>query len=61
MRAVSISYLAMADDIPAALRQADINIYKCATKAAQLQTARPIVAYWCSYNSYTDIFRMVAN
>ncbi|KAH8905767.1 DUF605-domain-containing protein [Coniochaeta sp. PMI_546] len=39
----------MADDIPAALRQADINIYKCATKAAQLQTARPIVAYWCEY------------
>lgn len=38
----------MADQIPAALRQADINIYKCATKAVQLQTAKPIVAYWCS-------------
>lgn len=37
----------MADDIPAALRQADINIYKCATKAAQLQSVKPIVAYWC--------------
>jgi vacuolar protein sorting-associated protein VTA1 len=37
----------MADDIPAALRQADVNIYKCATKAAQLQTVKPIIAYWC--------------
>lgn len=36
------------DDIPEALRLADINIYKCATKAAQLQTVKPIVAYWCS-------------
>jgi vacuolar protein sorting-associated protein VTA1 len=37
----------MADDIPAVLRQADVNIYKCATKAAQLQAVKPIVAYWC--------------
>ncbi|KAK3936091.1 vacuolar protein sorting-associated protein vts1 [Diplogelasinospora grovesii] len=39
----------MADEIPAALKQADINIWKCATKAAQLQTMKPIIAYWCEY------------
>ncbi|KAK1763121.1 vacuolar protein sorting-associated protein vts1 [Phialemonium atrogriseum] len=39
----------MADDIPAALRQADVTIFKCAAKAAQLQTVKPIVAYWCEY------------
>ena len=38
----------MADTVPAALRQADVNIWKCATKAAQLQTAKPIMAYWCT-------------
>ncbi|KAK3362419.1 Vta1 like-domain-containing protein [Lasiosphaeria hispida] len=39
----------MADTIPPALKQADITIWKCATKAAQLQTVKPIVAYWCEY------------
>lgn len=39
----------MADSLPAALRQADITIWKCATKAAQLQTVKPIIAYWCEY------------
>ncbi|KAK0656961.1 Vta1 like-domain-containing protein [Cercophora newfieldiana] len=39
----------MTDSIPAALRQADITIWKCATKAAQLQTVKPIIAYWCEY------------
>ncbi|KAL1878132.1 hypothetical protein VTK73DRAFT_8012 [Phialemonium thermophilum] len=39
----------MADEIPPSLRQADINVYKCAVKAAQLQTVKPIVAYWCEY------------
>ncbi|GAB1310651.1 Vacuolar protein sorting-associated protein VTA1 [Madurella fahalii] len=39
----------MADSIPAALRQADVNIWKCATKAAQLQNVKPIMAYWCEY------------
>ncbi|KAM7216570.1 vacuolar protein sorting-associated protein vts1 [Rhypophila decipiens] len=39
----------MADSIPAALKQADINIWKCATKAAQLQQVKPIIAYWCEY------------
>jgi len=38
----------MADNIPTALRQADITIWKCATKAAQLQTVKPIIAYWCT-------------
>ncbi len=37
----------MADTVPAALRLADVNIWKCATKAAQLQTVKPIMAYWC--------------
>jgi vacuolar protein sorting-associated protein VTA1 len=41
----------MADSIPAALRQADITIWKCATKAAQLQTVKPIIAYWCMHSS----------
>ncbi|KAK5658966.1 hypothetical protein OQA88_1784 [Cercophora sp. LCS_1] len=39
----------MADAIPAFLRQADPNIYKCASKAAQLQSVKPIVSYWCEY------------
>ncbi|KAK3694452.1 Vta1 like-domain-containing protein [Podospora appendiculata] len=39
----------MADNIPPSLRQADITIWKCATKAAQLQTIKPIIAYWCEY------------
>ncbi|KAK3335887.1 Vta1 like-domain-containing protein [Cercophora scortea] len=39
----------MADNIPPSLRQADITIWKCATKAAQLQTVKPIIAYWCEY------------
>lgn len=37
----------MADEIPQALKQADINLYKTATRAAQLSTVKPIVAYWC--------------
>jgi vacuolar protein sorting-associated protein VTA1 len=37
----------MADAVPAGLRQADVNIWKCATKAAQLQAVKPIMAYWC--------------
>ncbi|KAL2255842.1 hypothetical protein VTK26DRAFT_2625 [Humicola hyalothermophila] len=45
----------MADSIPAALRQADINIWKCATKAAQLQTVKPIMAYWCEYWAVNQI------
>ncbi|KAK3989963.1 vacuolar protein sorting-associated protein vts1 [Cladorrhinum sp. PSN332] len=39
----------MADSIPAALKQADVNLWKCAQKAAQLRTVKPIVAYWCEY------------
>lgn len=37
----------MADEIPQALKHADINLYKTATRAAQLSTVKPIVAYWC--------------
>ncbi|KAK4193186.1 vacuolar protein sorting-associated protein vts1 [Podospora australis] len=39
----------MADSVPAALRQADVNLWKCATKAVQLQNVKPIIAYWCEY------------
>ncbi|CAN8101565.1 unnamed protein product [Discula destructiva] len=39
----------MADEVPLALKQADINLYKTATRAAQLQTVKPIIAYWCEY------------
>lgn len=37
----------MADEIPQGLKQADINLYKTATRAAQLSTVKPIIAYWC--------------
>jgi vacuolar protein sorting-associated protein VTA1 len=37
----------MADEVPLALKQADVNISKTATRAAQLQTVKPIVSYWC--------------
>ncbi|KAK3393313.1 Vta1 like-domain-containing protein [Podospora didyma] len=36
-------------DIPAAIKAADSTIWKCAQKAAQLQSAKPIIAYWCEY------------
>jgi len=40
----------MADStVLAALRQADVNIWKYAVKAEQLQTVKPIVAYWCTF------------
>lgn len=39
----------MADEVPLALKQADINLYKTATRAAQLQTVKPIIAYWCTF------------
>ncbi|KAK4234352.1 vacuolar protein sorting-associated protein vts1 [Achaetomium macrosporum] len=52
----------MAEPVPAALRQADVNIWKCATRAAEFQRGaqvasakleqrnlRRIMAYWCHY------------
>jgi vacuolar protein sorting-associated protein VTA1 len=45
----------MADAVPPALRQADINIWKCATKATQLQAVKPIMAYWCEYWAVNQI------
>ncbi|KAH8901024.1 DUF605-domain-containing protein [Thozetella sp. PMI_491] len=39
----------MADDIPAALKVADMTIFKCATKGVQLQRVKPIISYWCEY------------
>ncbi|ROW04794.1 hypothetical protein VMCG_04910 [Cytospora schulzeri] len=39
----------MADQVPQALKQADIILYKTATRAAQLQSVKPIISYWCEY------------
>lgn len=41
----------MADNIaiPAGVKAADINLWKCATKALQLQSVKPEIAYWCNY------------
>ncbi|KAJ9132079.1 Vacuolar protein sorting-associated protein vts1 [Pleurostoma richardsiae] len=39
----------MADEVPAALKQADVSLYKTATRGAQLQNIKPIMAYWCEY------------
>ncbi|CAK7230906.1 hypothetical protein SCUCBS95973_007730 [Sporothrix curviconia] len=36
-------------DAPASLRQADANIYKTVMRAEQLQSVKPIIAYWCDY------------
>lgn len=41
----------MADEVPQALKQADINLYKTATRGAQLQSVKPIIAYWCTSSS----------
>lgn len=38
----------MADEVPQALKQADIALFKTATRAVQLQSVKPIVAYWCT-------------
>ncbi|KAL1843850.1 hypothetical protein VTJ49DRAFT_7201 [Mycothermus thermophilus] len=45
----------MADSVPAALRQADVNIWKCATKGVQLRNVKPIMAYWCEYWAVNQI------
>ncbi|CEL06241.1 hypothetical protein ASPCAL07348 [Aspergillus calidoustus] len=37
----------MASNIPAALKSADIGRF--AVRAAQLEKAKPIIAYWCNY------------
>jgi vacuolar protein sorting-associated protein VTA1 len=37
----------MTDEIPVSLKAADLNISKCANRAAQLQSVDPIMAYWC--------------
>jgi len=37
----------MMDGVPLALKQADGNLAKCGSRAAQLNTVKPIVAYWC--------------
>lgn len=39
----------MADEVPQSLKRADLNLYKTATRGAQLQTVKPIIAYWCKY------------
>ncbi|KAH6619361.1 Vta1 like-domain-containing protein [Chaetomium sp. MPI-SDFR-AT-0129] len=45
----------MADAVPAALRLADVNIWKCATKATQLRSVKPIMVYWCEYWAVNQI------
>ncbi|CCC07932.1 hypothetical protein SMACR_01495 [Sordaria macrospora] len=47
----------MADNmtIPAAVKAADINLWKSATKALQLQSIRPDIAYWCTYKKQNRI------
>lgn len=39
----------MAQQPPAALKQADSNLFKTANRAVQLAAAKPIVTYWCEY------------
>ncbi|EON95845.1 putative duf605 domain containing protein [Phaeoacremonium minimum UCRPA7] len=39
----------MADEVPAALKAADVSLYKTATRGAQLQSVKPIISYWCEY------------
>lgn len=34
---------------PPALKQADVNLFKCANRCNQLRAHKPIVAYWCDY------------
>ncbi|EJT75946.1 hypothetical protein GGTG_05871 [Gaeumannomyces tritici R3-111a-1] len=36
-------------DPPPALKQADVNLFKCANRCNQLRAHKPIVAYWCDY------------
>jgi hypothetical protein len=40
----------MASNIPAALKSADIGRF--AVRAAQLEKAKPIIAYWCESRKY---------
>ncbi|KAK2074132.1 hypothetical protein P8C59_008362 [Phyllachora maydis] len=37
------------DEIPTAIKAADINLWKCAVKGTQLHSVKPIMAYWCYY------------
>jgi vacuolar protein sorting-associated protein VTA1 len=37
----------MASNIPAALKSADVGRF--AVRAAQLEKAKPIIAYWCNF------------
>lgn len=45
----------MADEIPQSLKQADVNLYKTATRANQLSTVKPIVAYWCMCHPFYSL------
>ncbi|KAF9886808.1 hypothetical protein FE257_011055 [Aspergillus nanangensis] len=45
----------MASDIPAGLRAADIGRF--AVRAAQLEKARPVVAYWCNFYIVNQIIQ----
>ncbi|KAF7713484.1 Uncharacterized protein PECH_001177 [Penicillium ucsense] len=43
----------MASNIPAALRSADIGRF--AIRAAQIEKAKPVIAYWCHYHIVNQI------
>ncbi|KAJ5156998.1 uncharacterized protein N7482_008098 [Penicillium canariense] len=43
----------MASNIPAALRSADIGRF--AVRAAQIEKAKPVVAYWCNFHVVNQI------
>lgn len=41
----------MATNIPATIKSTELGRF--ATRAAQVEKAKPIIAYWCTYNSLT--------
>ncbi|KAJ5143599.1 Vacuolar protein sorting-associate Vta1 N-terminal [Penicillium bovifimosum] len=43
----------MASNIPAGLRSADIGRF--AIRAAQIETAKPVIAYWCNFHIVNQI------
>ncbi|KAJ5207396.1 Protein of unknown function DUF605 [Penicillium cf. griseofulvum] len=43
----------MASNIPAGLRSADIGRF--ATRAAQIEKAKPVIAYWCNFHIVNQI------
>lgn len=50
-RGINYTRSVMAANIPAKVKQADLT--KFIVRAAQLELAKPVVAYWCRYSTYT--------